>query len=100
VLARNGQFPAARALVDEAAALVSPTHWAALQAQVLTPRAEADRLAIEPGQAEASLRAALRIYQDRHATPLADKAAAAPASLTSHPHDQADPKGPATSGNG
>jgi hypothetical protein len=44
-----------------------------------------DRLAGAPEQAAASLRAALRIYQDRHATPLADKAAAALASLTGRP---------------
>jgi len=85
VLARVGQFPAARALLDEAAALVSPTSWAALQAQILLARAEVDRLAGAPEQAAASLRAALRIYQDRHVTPLADQAAAALASLTGHP---------------
>jgi hypothetical protein len=33
--AHGGQFPAARALVDEAAALVSPTSWAMLQAQII-----------------------------------------------------------------
>jgi class 3 adenylate cyclase/tetratricopeptide (TPR) repeat protein len=85
VLARGGQFPAARALLDEAAALISPTSWAALQAEILMARAEVDRLAGEREQAKASLRAALRIYQDRHATPLADQAAAALASLTGHP---------------
>ena len=85
ILARAGQFPAARALLDEAAALVSPTSWAALQAEILMARAEVDRLAGAPEQAEASLRAALRIYQDRHATPLAGQAAAALASLTGHP---------------
>ena len=45
-----------------------------------------DRLAGAPGQAEASLRGALRIYQDRHATPLADQATAALASLTGQPN--------------
>ena len=84
VLARSGQVPAARVLLDEAAALVSPTSWAALQAEILLARAEVDRLAGAPEQAGASLRAALRIYQDRHATPLADRAAAALASLTGH----------------
>jgi tetratricopeptide (TPR) repeat protein/DNA-binding XRE family transcriptional regulator len=84
VLARSGQFPAARVLLDEAAALVSPTSWAALQAEVLLARAEVDRLAGAPEHAEASLRTALRIYQDRHATPLADRAAATLASLTGH----------------
>jgi tetratricopeptide (TPR) repeat protein len=84
VLARSGQFPAARALLDEAAALVSPNSWASLQAEILLARAEVDRLAGAPERAAASLRAALRIYQDRHATPLADQAAGALASLTGH----------------
>jgi hypothetical protein len=44
-----------------------------------------ERLAGEREQAAASLGAALRIYQDRHATPLAELAAAALASLTGHP---------------
>ena len=49
-------------------------------------KAEVDRLAGAPGQAEDALRAALRIYQDRHATPLADQATAALADLTGHPN--------------
>ena len=85
VLARSGQFPAARTVLDEAEALVSPTSWAALQAEILMARAEVDRLAGESDQAGASLRAALRIYQDRHAAPLADQAAAALARVTGHP---------------
>ncbi|MBV8431087.1 MAG: hypothetical protein JO244_07995, partial [Solirubrobacterales bacterium] len=85
VLARGGQVPAARTLLDEAEALIAPTSWAVLQAEILMARAEVDRLAGAPEQAEASLRAALRIYQDRHATPLADQVAAALASLTGHP---------------
>jgi tetratricopeptide (TPR) repeat protein len=85
VLARAGRFPAAQALLDEAAALVLPTCWAALQAEILLARAEVDRLAGAPERAEASLRAALSIYQDRHATPLADQTAAALADLTGHP---------------
>jgi hypothetical protein len=85
VLARRSQFSAARTLLDEAAALVSPTSWAVLQAEILMAKAEVDRLAGAPGQAEASLRAAMSIYQDRHATYLADQAAAALASLADHP---------------
>jgi class 3 adenylate cyclase/predicted ATPase len=85
VLARAGQFAAAQTLLEEAEALVSPTSWAALQAEMLMARAEVDRLAGTPAQAEASLRAALRISQDRHAAPLADQAAAALASLTGRP---------------
>jgi hypothetical protein len=57
----------------------------ALQAQILTAGAEVGWLAGAPGQAEASLRAALGIYQDRLATPLADQAAAVLASLAGHP---------------
>jgi hypothetical protein len=83
VLARAGQFPAALVLLDEAAALVSPTCWAALQAQILMARAEVDRLAGTPERA--SLSAALRIYQDRHAAPLAEQARAALARLAGHP---------------
>jgi len=45
VLARSGQFSAAHILLDEAEALVSPTSWAALQAHILTARAEVDRAA-------------------------------------------------------
>jgi tetratricopeptide (TPR) repeat protein len=85
VLARRGQFPAARALLDEAAALVAPTSWAALQAEILLAKAEVERFAGAPGPAEASLRAALGIYQDKHATPLANQTSAALARLTGHP---------------
>jgi ATP/maltotriose-dependent transcriptional regulator MalT len=85
VLARRGQFVAARRLADEAVALVSPTSWATLQAEILMAKAEVNRLAGEREQAAASLRAALRICQDRNATPLADQAKTAIASLTDHP---------------
>jgi predicted ATPase len=85
VLARGGHFPAARTLLDEAAALVSPTSWAALQAEILMAKAEVDRLAGARDQAAVSLRAALRISQDRHAAPLVDQAKAALASLAGHP---------------
>jgi predicted ATPase/class 3 adenylate cyclase len=90
LLARGGHFPAARTLLDEAAALVSPTSWATFQAQILMAKAEVDQLAGAPRQAERSLRAALRIYQDRHATPLADQATAALANLTGHPNAKPD----------
>ena len=63
---------------------MSTTCWAPLQAGILMARAEVDRLAGAPERAEASLRAALRIYQDRHATPLAQEAAAVLASLAGH----------------
>jgi len=85
LLARYGQFPAARQLADEAIALVSRTSYAVLQAQTLMAKAEVNRLAGARDQAEASLRAALRIYEDRHALPLAEQAQAALASLTGQP---------------
>jgi tetratricopeptide (TPR) repeat protein len=85
LLARAGQFPAARRLAAEAEALVSPTPWAALKVQVLMTKAEVNRLAGARDQAAVSLRAALRIAQDRHAAPLIDQAKAALASLTDHP---------------
>ena len=44
-----------------------------------------NRLAGAPDQAGASLRAALRIYEDRQAVPLAEQARAALASLTAQP---------------
>ncbi len=85
LLARRGQFPAARRLAAQAEALISPTSWAVLQAETLMAKAEVNRLAGSRDQAEASLRAALRIYEDRHATPLADQAKTALASLTGQP---------------
>jgi tetratricopeptide (TPR) repeat protein len=88
LLARSGQFSAARTLLDEAAALISPTSWAALQAEILMAKGGVERLAGEREQAAASLGAALRIYQDRHAIPLADQAAAALASLTGQPRSE------------
>ena len=81
LLARRGQFPAARRLADEAVALVSPTSWAALKAQILMSKAEVNRLAGAHDQAASSLRAALRIYEDRRALPLAEQARAALAAL-------------------
>ena len=63
-------------------------------------RAEVDRLDGAPEQAEASLRAALRIYQDRHATPLADQAAAAPRQPHRPTQRQAGLNGPSTTRNG
>jgi hypothetical protein len=74
--------------------------YAHLQAQTLTAKAEVNRLTGARNQAEASLRAALHIYQDRHATPPADRATAAsppsPATPASGPRKRA----PATPRNG
>jgi predicted ATPase len=85
LLARRGQFPAARRLAAEAVALVAPTPWAVLHAEALKAQAEVNRLAGARDQAEASLRAALRIYEDRHAVPLAEEARAALTGLTDQP---------------
>jgi tetratricopeptide (TPR) repeat protein len=85
LLARRGQFRAARRLADEAQALIAPTSWARHKAQTLAAKAEVDRLAGAPDQAAASLRAALRIYEDRRATSLAGPIRAALASLAAHP---------------
>jgi predicted ATPase/DNA-binding SARP family transcriptional activator len=81
LLARRGQFRAARQLVEETQALLTPASAPLMQAHVLETRAEVDRLAGAACQAENSLRAALQIYEDRRATALAERARAALASL-------------------
>jgi predicted ATPase/class 3 adenylate cyclase len=85
VLARHDQFPAARQLADEAVTLVSKTSNAALLAEALMAKAEVSRLAGADDQTTASLRAALQIYEDRHAMPLAERAKTALASFTAQP---------------
>ena len=82
LLARRGQFAAARQRVGEAEALLSPASSPLEQADVLESRAEVERLAGAPYQAAASLHAAWTIYQDRQATSLAERVKAALASLT------------------
>jgi non-specific serine/threonine protein kinase len=84
--ARRGQFAAASQLADEAVAAVSGTSYGTLLADVLVARAEVSRLAGAPAQAEASLREALRIYEEGQTAPLADRTRAALASLPRHPH--------------
>ena len=71
LLARRGQFTAARALLGQAETRQSPTSSPMLRANVLKARAEVERLAGAPGQAAASLRAALDIYEQQRATALA-----------------------------
>src|SRR5262245_56318046 len=88
LLARRGQFPAAQRLADEAEVLISSTSWEALKAGVLMAKAEVSQLAGARGQAEACLRAALRIYEDRRAEPLADQVRTALASLTGQPRSE------------
>jgi predicted ATPase/class 3 adenylate cyclase len=84
LLARRGQFAAARQLADEGARL-APAASLQAQATVHEARAEVERLAGEPGQAATRLRAALEIYEDRRATALADRVRTALASLTAAP---------------
>jgi class 3 adenylate cyclase/tetratricopeptide (TPR) repeat protein len=81
LLARRGQFPAARRLADEALALIPADAWPVLYAETLLAKAEVDQVAGAPGQAKASLHEALQIYEDRHALPLAEQTRAALASL-------------------
>jgi predicted ATPase/DNA-binding SARP family transcriptional activator len=85
LLARRGQFAAARRLVGQAEALLSPTSAPMKRADVMEAKAEVERLAGAPEQSAASLRAALQIYEGRRATALAQRARAALASLTAQP---------------
>jgi tetratricopeptide (TPR) repeat protein len=84
VLAQRGQFAAARQLIAEAEEGGSSAPWM-LRAAVLMAKAEVSRLAGAPDQAAASLRTALRIYEDQHVLPLAEQVKAMLASLTAHP---------------
>ena len=79
LLARRGQFTAARELLGQAEARLPPTPSPMLRANALKARAEVERLkaraeverlAGAPGQAAASLRAALDIYEQQRATAL------------------------------
>jgi tetratricopeptide (TPR) repeat protein len=85
LLARRGQFATARQLADDAMALISATAYAVRHAEALEASAEVARLAGALQQAEASLRHALRIYEDGRATALAGRAKAALASLAVRP---------------
>lgn len=84
VLARRGQFAAAMQLIAEAEEGISSAPWI-LRAMVPVAKAEVSRLAGDPDQAAASLNAALRIYEDRHAVPLAERVKAQLASLSAPP---------------
>ena len=81
LLARRGEFQAARELADEALALIPATTWPALLAETLTTKAEVLRLAGEPDEARDCLRQALDIYTERRAVPLAERARSALADL-------------------
>ena len=85
LLARRGQFAAARRLADERGRWLPPTASPLAQAMVHEASAEVERLAGAPGQAATRLRAALEIYEDRRATALAERARTALASLAAQP---------------
>jgi predicted ATPase len=85
LLARHGQFAAARQLVGQVEALLPPTSVPMPRAGALQARAEVERLAGAPDQAAASLRAALDIYEQQRATTLADQTRTALASLAAQP---------------
>jgi predicted ATPase/DNA-binding SARP family transcriptional activator len=81
LLARRGQFPAARSVLAEAESLITAASSAATRAKMLVAKAEVDRLAGVPEQAAMSLHAALQIYEDRRATQLAAQIRAALATI-------------------
>ena len=83
LFAQRGDFAEANRFVTEAETLIKPTSWAKDQAELLETKAEVSRLAGAADQAAESLRAALRIYEDRRATQLADRIKAALAGLAS-----------------
>ena len=85
LLACRGQLAAARELIGQAEALPSWTTGPTAQTDVLKTRAEVERLAGAPGQAAASLRAALRIYEDMGSATQARRTRAALASLAAQP---------------
>ena len=85
LLARRGQFAAARQLIGQAEALPSWTTGPIGQTDVLTTRAEVERLAAAPDQAAAGLRAALRIYEDMGSATQAGQTRAALARLAAQP---------------
>jgi predicted ATPase len=85
ILAQHGQFTAAAQLTGQAEALIASTSWPILQAEIQVAKAEVSKLAGVPAEAAASLRQALRIYQDRRAVALADQTRAALASLPAEP---------------
>lgn len=73
VLARCGQFRAAAMLAEEAVASIPAASGAWELAEFLVAQAEVLQLAGALDQAETSLRRALRIYENRRITPLADQ---------------------------
>jgi tetratricopeptide (TPR) repeat protein len=85
LLARRGQFAAARQLIAQAEALPSRTTGPVARTDALKTRAEVERLAGAPDEAAASLRAALHIYEDMRSATQAMRTRAALASLAAQP---------------
>jgi predicted ATPase/class 3 adenylate cyclase len=81
ILARRGHVAAAKQLADEAVARTSLTSYAWLLAETLTAQAEVSRIAGANEEAAESLRKALQLYEERHATSLAKRLTIALASL-------------------
>jgi hypothetical protein len=71
--------------VAEAEALITPASSALTRARLLAAKAEVNRLAGARDQAAASLRAALRIYEDCRAPQLATQVRAALATIAAQP---------------
>jgi predicted ATPase/DNA-binding SARP family transcriptional activator len=82
LLARRGEFPAARQLIGQFQALLSPGESPLDWIAVHEASAEVEQLAGSPARAIASLHALLQITEDRHATALTEQAKATLASLT------------------
>ncbi len=85
LLARRGEFSAARRLMGEAEAVITPVSSPLGNAWMAAAKAEVNRLAGAPGEAAASLRQALRIYEERRAPSLAARVMDALASLAANP---------------
>jgi tetratricopeptide (TPR) repeat protein len=82
VLARRGQYRAGARLAEQAVALVPAASGAPELAEFLVAQAEVSQLAGALDQAEASLRKALQLYENRRMTALAGQTRALLASLT------------------
>ena len=82
VLARRGQFRAAARLAEQAVALLPAASSAPELAEFLVAQAEVLQLAGALDQAEASLRQALQLYENRRMTALAGQTRALLAGLT------------------
>ncbi len=85
LLARHGQFPAARELADQALAMIPLPAYAQLWAQMLVAKAEVLQHSHADEEAGDCLRQALGFYTERHVVPLAERIRSALASLGAHP---------------